>query len=337
MIFAVRVLVALFLLTSAAQAAYAVPDDAVSVDPSTPHEFLVNPPDKPQWLESALETLKSEKKPWWEIQQSVLLSDGQRPSFLALIWYDSDNPMRYFELYRLDGQGPGPPRLQLVEKFMEYLLDIIEPTGRRTHGDSTAVFLQYGSGGSGLDGYGIKVYRLDATVTDVTPGRVVAALPAPRGSRVWDLVVSDDRWAHYFLSCGGCGPVVAFVLTWRSSQYEPACRDHPEFYARYEKAMRGLIDEERNFPLRRSESTIDLALILAQTGRGAEARKVVDDLVAERRRNRRNKTWQAVPDPAHFQPVIAAATASSKLACPVLGYRGEGAHPDWKARVNSFR
>jgi hypothetical protein len=324
------------------------PDVALREDDDTPRVLAYRPSGRPVWYGRVLGRLASAKPPAYRLAQHVLFRRGGKPSFLAVVWRKSAYGPHIFELYRVEVRSERDVRLRWVRTIEDALLAIVDPSGHDVHGDGVPVlFLEYGSLGSGFDGYGLRVLRLERSSVDVTPdayGRSEGAGVA--GARLRHvLLVSDDRWANLFDGCGMCGPFVTVAMVWQDRRYHPACRSFTAYYdrarSRYE---RWLAESNRKGMAGYFEYRAGALLNLLQAGRVEEARRHYGETEREALRQ-----LSPTPDDGTFRdahlatfrsvvaPALDGAAAGAHLPCPLAGFGGQVDRVGWRQRIDYFR
>lgn len=241
-----------------------------------------------------------------------------------------------FTLHRLKNG-----KLDLVRRLQESYVTLVEPSGMDAFPDhAPALFVDVGSGGSGYEGYGQHVFRVEANgVKEVTPALRTPWVDMVDGSLV--AVSSDDRWGNFFRTCGQCGPHLPVLQEWRDGAFRAACKSHPALIEQriaLEDEVAAKAESEGN-ELGAIESRLEKALLLLQMGRGGEGRAEYESILARLERSHDPKiraNWlKAVQDA--FTDVVAQAADPTDAQCPLTDAKGPGGHPGAKARADHFR
>ncbi|MBS4049529.1 MAG: hypothetical protein KG075_24505 [Alphaproteobacteria bacterium] len=313
------------------------------------------PHDSATLLSQLLEKQPKGTKVW---QHAIFLHNGE-PGYLAVVWnmYDAETPPygRQLQIYRLVRNSDKLEPVLVVEKHEEHV-SIVEPSGSDPYGEGAGLlFVDFGSGGTGFQGYSQHIFRLDAVLTEITPreyGRPILADELEPGH--FTVIASDDRWGNYFAGCGQCGPLIPVVLRRENGRYVEACSAHPGYYDvriawRLEKIANR---EERHSVEEFLSNRTELMLNYIQSGRLVEARRHFDEMAsgsatllqersekwdaarrAEGARYRERMLGRIVSD---FEPVLAAAEASSR-PCRLRAYTGAGSNAGRQDRINRTR
>ncbi|MBI2241139.1 MAG: hypothetical protein HYU59_10100 [Magnetospirillum gryphiswaldense] len=254
--------------------------------------------------------------------------------FLASDWACDDGQL--FILYRLSNG-----RLKPLVTVKDFHVALVEPSGMDVFPDHVpAVFVDVGSGGSGFEGYGQQVFRIEAGgVRDVTPAWRTVWVDLVDGRLV--AMSSDDRWANFFRGCGQCPPFIPIVQEWRGGAFRMACKRLPalidERAADYERMA---VDEENRVQqLNIVEARLNKTLLLLQAGRGVEGLAEFEAVTALLQRNIDPQIvdfWQFLIR-STFTDVVARAALPSAAQCPLSATPAAGYSPGLEARAQRFR
>ena len=319
--------------------------------PLPPPPLAYTKADQPSWLPRVLNRLVKKKR--WILEDHRLFRQAGKPTFLALIWKTRRlSGHGHMELYKVRFISQRNVRLNFVRGYMDQHLSIEEPSGHDFGGDGVPfLFLSYGSGGSWYRGYGIRVYRLVRNSVDVTPdwaGRAdkFISLGPDKG---YALIVSDDRWGGYFFGCGQCGPRFDMVMRWTAKGFRPECKDHPDHYEQnIESYKRWSKSSSSTWPTPMRHSLwlgVAIAFNKLQMGHFNEGKALYQETL-QKARERGAMGWgESEKEFNHwlnavekdFGPAVSAAIARPDLSCPLMAYRGEGAHPGTVERIEHFR
>ena len=319
--------------------------------PLPPPPLAYTKADQPSWLPRVLNLLV--KKKGWILKDHRLFRQGGKPTFLALIW----NTRRisghgHMELYKVRVISQRNVRLNFVRGYTETSLSIEEPSGHDIGGDGVPFLaLRYASHGSSYHGYGVRVYRLVRNSVDVTPdwAGLAKRMLALDGGKSLALIVADTRWGGYFIGCGQCGPYFDMVMRWTAKGFRPECKDHPDHYEQnIESYKRWSKSSSSDWPTPMRHFLwlgVAIAFNKLQMGRLNEGKALYQETL-QKARERGARGWdQSEKEFNHwlnavekdFGPAVSAAIARPDLSCPLMAYRGEGAHPGTVERIEHFR
>ena len=312
--------------------------DAINPADKTYRALAYNALDRPSWLPRVLNRLKDNKPDAYVLEQYLLFRRGGKPSFLALVWDPGPMSTGYsrFELYQVHVISERNVRLTFRREYKDTILNMVEPTGHDINSDGTAtIFLEYGSGGSGYRGYGLKVFRLARASVDVTPDpafRPVAAADLD-GDGTFEVIASHDRWGQSFQTCGSCGYFVPVIFSWKDGAYLQSCRNYSAYYDRRVQFFKDIIKKYPDENLTEFlEPRIDIYLTLLQLARFSEARDQFETTIAATERRGREWPWKGFPrndeyvleivedTKRRFAALPAAVRKYSTHPCPLSAY-----------------
>lgn len=305
----------------------------ISESRSRPHALL--PSQWPEELRNALKAFEGEAgRSGCVLRNALAIQRDGAFSVLASTWGCQSGQL--FTLHRLRNG-----KLDLVRRLHESSVTLVEPSGMDVFPDRVpALFVDVGSGGSGYEGYGQHVFRVEATgIKEVTPALRTPWVDVVDGSLV--AVSSDDRWGNFFRTCGQCGPHLPVIQEWRDGAFRPACKSRPVLIERrivLEDEVAAKAESEGD-ELGVVESRLGKALLFLQMGRGGEGRAAYEDVLARLQHSHDPKIgakWlKAVQDA--FTDVVAQAAKPTDAQCPLTDAKGAGGHPGAKARADHFR
>lgn len=254
--------------------------------------------------------------------------------FLASDWACDDGQL--FIMYRLSNG-----RLKPLVTIKDFRVALVEPSGMDVFPDHVpAVFIDVGSGGTGFEGYGQRVFRIETSgVRDVTPALRTAWVDLVDGRLI--AMSSDDRWANFFRGCGQCPPFVPVVQEWRGGAFRMACKRLPalidDHMAAYERMAVEAENEDQQLNI--VEARLNKTLLLLQAGRGAEGLAEFEAVTARLQRNVDPQIvdfWQfLIRSP--FTEVVARAALPSAAQCPLSATPAAGFSPGLEARAQRLR
>ena len=305
----------------------------ISESLSRPHALL--PSQWPEELRNALKAFEGEaRRNGCVLRNALAVQRDGGFSVLASTWGCQSGQL--FTLHRLRNG-----KLDLVRRLQEVSVTLVEPSGMDVFPDHVpALFVDVGSGGSGTEGYGQHVFRVEANgIKEVTPALRTPWADMVDGSLV--AVSSDDRWGNFFRTCGQCGPHLPVIQEWRDGAFRPACKSRPALIERriaLEDEAAAKAESEGN-ELGAIESRLGKALLLLQMGRAGEGRAAYEDVLARLEHSHDPKigaTWLKTVQDA-FTDVVAQAANPTDAQCPLTDAKGAGGHPGAKARADHFR
>jgi hypothetical protein len=294
---------------------------------------------EPTWLPRVIAKLKRNKPVKYSLEDYRLFSDGNQPTFLALLWDEGREYMTHrFELYSVTTRNPQDVRLHFVREVKNSYLKIVPPTGRDVFGDGVpGIFLDYDEGGSFALNRGLLVFRLQRHSIDVTPYGAGPAAAIVDDSGRHHVVAYDYRWAWLYRGCGSCSIFIPIFFEWKNGEYVPACHKYPEQYDKRVMELRAdLAEYGSDTIISFLEINAEIALNMAQKGNTAEAISALADALSEAEQRGPNWSWSRPGSVNEFSemlnrtqssvvPALAAADQYRALTCPLAGY-DEGAN-----------
>ncbi len=242
-----------------------------SVDLSKPRTFALAESEVPAWLNSQLSKQEMETgREACKRRQTLIFRQTDRPRFVAATW-DCEGSMYsgLFTLHRIDEKRT----LVQIGHMEGGGFRIVEPSGQDIYPDHPALlFVEFASGGSGISGYHLHVFRLDRHVSEVTPEMRTVWAEALDGDVL--AASSDGRWdiAPYW-RCSQCVNLIPVIFAWKNGRFIPACQDNPriiEDRIRLKNSWLETDEAKREMPHIGIETHIETGLLWLQIGRYQE-------------------------------------------------------------------
>jgi hypothetical protein len=301
--------------------------------------------DEPSWLPRVFDRLKRGRSRHASLTAHILFRQKGRPTFLAVVWTDTNLRERTFDLHKVDVRSASDVRLRFVRQIEATYVNLLEPSGYDVFGDGIpTVFVSEGSGGSHRAGYRIHVIRLKRSSVDALPpgAGLPEAIYRIAGDAKTHVLSSDDgRWGGFFGTCGACGPYIPRLLRAERGGYVAACRAFPSRY-RYETSASP--DQPERSAADQLAVEVTAALYLIQGGFLEEGRSKFSAALAGAEKTLANDPDVEKPDELRALIDItsteigrAVVDASDQAACPLDSVSSGGAHPGFERRLERLR
>ncbi len=240
-------------------------------------------PRSAEWLPRFLEMLKANRPPRFRLVKVALFDGVTGGPYLAVIWRGETLQTPRIEFHRLVAAGEGGARIKYLRALADRDVDLVRPSGSEIFaGEPPVAIVHLGSGGSGLEGYRLRLIQMKRNTVDITPdwaGRVVEVADLD-GDGEFETIAIDPQWAGYFDGRGAAGPHLPVVLARVNGAFVPACRTHAGIYRDRIGADLAYGRHPENPSPFRAEAIADALLAAAQIGAFAEARKMLAELGA---------------------------------------------------------
>ncbi|MDJ0893749.1 MAG: hypothetical protein QNJ92_01295 [Alphaproteobacteria bacterium] len=235
------------------------------------------------WLPRYLDVLRANRPPRFRLGTVALFAGGTDGRYLGVIWRGESIQTPRLEFHRFVSSTDGPVRMKYLRAFADREVDLVPPSGLEIFkGESPVAVVRFGSGGSGLDRYGLRLVQMQRNTVDITPdwaGRVVDVVDLDDDGLL-EVVAIDPRWAGYFDGRGSAGPHLPVILARVDRAFVPACRTHAAVFRDWIKSQLLFSNDLGNPSVFRAEALASASLAAAQIGAFGEARRTFAQLEA---------------------------------------------------------
>ncbi len=270
-----------------------------------------------------------------QLKQIIVYQRKGQPSYVVAAWRGNYGGLVSIDKVTKEGKLERAASLGDGE-----MVAIVDPSGQDVFPDHVpALFLDDASLGSSYQGYRHHILRLGDKVEDVTPP--LRTLWADLHKGTLTAMSSDDRWGHFFLPCGQCGPLVPVISEWRDGRFHPVCNKYQEFLHAHLKLARKQASKTDDVIYNTADALLNATLLQLQLGQPKQARVSYQKLkgLLGSANTPANENREIRELDQSVTPLFAAVDKYQSTPCPLSAAAdaiGANAHPAEKDRVDFF-
>lgn len=281
------------------------------------------------WLLQVIADMQAKQRPRLDLYRVALFDDKAGSRYLVVFWdrhraAPDEDARNVVDFYRVLESSNGRIQLRLVDHQAAHGIDLLPPSGVVAFpGEPPIAVLRYDIGGTGIGGTSTAILEMGPKIVtiDPRPGGIQqdAYVDDVDGDGKYELLVVNDGWAHYFSMASAAGPEFWVVFDRVNGKFEPACRKHRQAYRTWIASNLKTAEAPGLPPPDRAEFYAGALLYAAQIGDIAEARRILEMLMAEVDKFDPWPSW--IPSKAavrqDFEDLLAKAERVADMPCVV--------------------